>query len=76
MVAEGLAAVLELYDDFKVLTIVPNGERLLHSLNQLQPDLILLDLNMPELDGFDACKLIRQQYPEMVIVAITMCDAR
>ena len=74
MVAEGLSAVLELYDDFKVLDIAPNGEKLLHMLNSLQPDLILLDLNMPELDGFDACKLIREKDQEVVIVAITMDD--
>jgi DNA-binding NarL/FixJ family response regulator len=72
MMAEGLTAILEKSGMFKVLGLSPNGEHLMHLLNNQQPELILLDLNMPVLDGFEACKLIRKRYPKIIVVALTM----
>lgn len=73
MMAEGLSAILEKSGDFKVLGISPDGEHLLQTLNNgPRPDVILLDLNMPVMDGFKACKAIREKFPSIVVVVLTM----
>jgi CheY-like chemotaxis protein len=49
-----------------------NGYELLHLLDEgLEPDLILLDIKMPELDGLSAIKKIKQKYPRLVVLAFT-----
>ena len=74
MVAEGIAVMLEQYEDFTVLGTANNGEKLLQLLNSLQPDLVLLDLNMPVMDGFVTCTHIREKFPEIIVVALTSYD--
>jgi DNA-binding NarL/FixJ family response regulator len=51
-----------------------NGIELLEVLKIKTPDVILLDLKMPEMDGVEAIKLIKEQYPEIKIVVLTMFD--
>jgi DNA-binding NarL/FixJ family response regulator len=72
MTAEGLSAVLEKNPRFKVIGLSPNGEHLLHLLNGVTPDIVLLDLNMPVMDGITACKAIRKRYPNIIVIALTM----
>lgn len=74
MVAEGLSALLQLHSDFAVLATVRNGNELIHYLNGSKPDIVLLDLNMPVMDGFDACRQIRERFPTITVVALTMYD--
>jgi len=74
IVAEGIGVMLEQQDDFELMGIAPNGEKLLHLLNSVQPHLVLLDLNMPVMDGFTTCKLIREKFPKIVVVALTTYD--
>ena len=74
MVAEGIAVMLEQYDDFSVLGTANNGEKLLQLLNNLHPDLVILDLNMPVMDGFETCTHLRGKFPEIVVVALTSYD--
>ena len=52
MVAEGLSALLQLHSGFTVLATVKNGNELIHYLNGNKPDIVLLDLNMPVMDGW------------------------
>lgn len=74
IVAEGVGTMLEQYDDFKVTGIAHNGQELLQLLTTVRPHLVLLDLNMPVLDGFKACVQIREKYPDIVVVALTTYD--
>ena len=74
IVAEGIGIMLEQQEDFKLLGIASNGEKLLEMLNGLQPDLVLLDLNMPVLDGFKTCVQVRERFPDIVVVALTTYD--
>jgi len=74
IVAEGIGIMLEQQEDFKLLGIAPNGEALLQLLNTMKPDLILMDLNMPVVDGFKACAMVREKYPDIVVVALTTYD--
>lgn len=71
LIADGIAAVIQRYTDYKILTTVKNGKALLQVLTNTQPDIVLLDINMPELNGIDAAKKIKQLYPEIKVVFIS-----
>jgi DNA-binding NarL/FixJ family response regulator len=73
-VAEGIGIMLEQQVVFKLMGIAPNGELLMQMLNTVQPHLILMDLNMPVVDGFKACAMVREKYPDIVVVALTTYD--
>lgn len=55
----------------KIIDTVHNGEELLHSLQVHSPDIILLDLNMPVLNGLEVIPVIRVEYPELKILVVT-----
>jgi len=74
IVAEGIGAMLEQQEGFKVEGIASDGEKLLHLLNSIQPHLVLLDLNMPVLDGFKTCVQVRKKFPDIIVVALTTYD--
>ena len=74
IVAEGIGVMLEQQEDFELMGIASNGEKLLHMLNSVQPHMVLLDLNMPVLDGFATCTQIREKFPEIIVVALTTYD--
>jgi two-component system chemotaxis response regulator CheB len=66
-----LKSVLEKFDDVEVVGQAQNGLIAIRKTKELQPDLILLDIEMPEMDGFETLKHIRQfdDYAEVVIVS-------
>lgn len=70
--AEGIEQILLSLSGFEVLAKVNNGKLLLQTLNRLTPDLILLDINMPVMDGIAAAMLIKQQQPEIKIILLSM----
>lgn len=67
----GLKAFLSTYSDFDLVGEAENGLQALRLTGQLGPDVIVMDLLMPEMDGPTAIRLIRQQYPQVQIVALT-----
>jgi two-component system, NarL family, response regulator LiaR len=71
MVRRGLATILKVYDDLELAGEADNGEAAVLLCGQLLPDVILMDLMMPGMDGATATRLIRQQFPEVRVVALT-----
>ncbi|MBY0535030.1 MAG: response regulator transcription factor [Chitinophagaceae bacterium] len=71
-----LVNLINNFGDFKVIIEASNGKELIKSIksNSL-PDIIILDLNMPELDGYDTSKWLNSNYPDIKIVMLTMYDA-
>lgn len=69
---EGLSSILDEYDKFEVLFNVKNGKELLDRLNYQKVDVILTDLKMPEMDGFEVTKQIRKRDLETKIIVISM----
>ena len=59
MVRTGLATFLEVSDDLDFVGQATNGQEAVELCEQLQPDVILMDLVMPEMDGTDATRIIR-----------------
>ncbi len=74
---KGMIALLEDFDQVGNLYEAENGIELLKLIETLEtkPDLILLDINMPEMDGIEATKQLRKQYPEIRILILSMEEA-
>jgi two-component system NarL family response regulator len=74
MVAEGIQSILESYADIKVIATLSNGREMIDQLAALAPDVILMDLNMPQLGGLSATEIVLEQRPETRVVILTMHD--
>ncbi len=70
--AEGLSAILSEQHNFKIIGMAANGKEVLHLLNNQVPDILILDLNMPVLDGEIAAEKIRQLFPAVKIMVLSM----
>ena len=70
LVAEAFKRLLE--PECEVVGTVPDGRALLRVAPQLQPDLVLVDLNMPLLNGLDASEQLKQALPKIKIIVLTM----
>ena len=75
MVAEGIEAILETYDDIEVVGTLTNGREAVERIGALDPDVVLLDLNMPEINGLAATEIILERRPGTRIVVLTMHDS-
>lgn len=75
MVAEGIEAILETYDDIDVIATVSNGRDAIAQADMLVPDVVLLDLNMPGVTGLSATEMILERRPEMRIIILSMHDS-
>ena len=74
MVAEGIQSILESYDDICVVATLPNGRAMIDGLDTLAPDVILMDLNMPEIGGLSATEMVLERRPQTRIVILSMHD--
>ena len=75
VVREGLKAIFETDVSLKVVGTAANGAEALELIPQLQPDLVLMDLKMPVMNGVQATRHIRQKYPDVKILVLTTYDA-
>jgi len=71
LVRTGLGAFLQVYNDLELTTEAESGEEALRLCEQLQPDVILMDLVMPGMDGAVATRTIRERWPQIQVVALT-----
>ncbi|MFQ5433249.1 MAG: response regulator [Anaerolineae bacterium] len=71
VVRTGLALVLGQESDFEIVGEAQNGTETLNKVRHLQPDLVLLDWKMPEMDGVTAAKAIRQQVPNVRVLVLS-----
>jgi DNA-binding NarL/FixJ family response regulator len=72
MVRQGLRAVLQSYPNIEVVGEAGNGEEALSSASKLHPNIIVMDIGMPTLDGIGATRLIKTQYPQMAVVGLSV----
>jgi len=71
VVRSGLSAFLTIYDDLELAGEARDGAEALRLCRQLQPDVVLMDLVMPEMDGATATKQIRQACPRTQVIVLT-----
>ena len=71
MVRRGLATFLMVYDDLELAGEAANGEAAIQLCAQHKPDVVLMDIMMPGMDGVAATRAIRQQFPQAQVIALT-----
>ncbi|GAA0370055.1 response regulator [Caldalkalibacillus horti] len=71
---EGIREIIEEHHDFEIVGEAKNGLEAIQLTEQLMPDLILMDINMPKLDGFEATRVIKNKFPYVKVVIITVSD--
>jgi len=71
VVRSGLATFLRAYEDLELVAEAKNGWEAVRLCHEKQPDVILMDLMMPEMDGIEATKAILAEYPGIKIIAMT-----
>lgn len=71
MVRKGLAAFLLVKADLELAGEASNGEEALRLCEQLRPEVVLMDLKMPKLDGVAATRAIKSRYPHIQVIALT-----
>jgi two-component system, NarL family, response regulator LiaR len=74
VVCEGLKAILGTVPGIEVVGLANDGEQALDQVRRLKPDVVLMDLKMPVMNGIQATRLIHQQFPEMHILVLTTYD--
>ncbi|TQS25732.1 response regulator transcription factor [Microbispora sp. KK1-11] len=74
LMREGLVALLDLVDHVEVVGDAGNGEEALSLVAELRPDVVLMDLRMPVMDGVEATRRISREYPEVAVVVLTTYD--
>jgi NarL family two-component system response regulator LiaR len=71
MVRTGLVTFLQVSDDLDLVGQATNGQEAVELCEQFQPDVILMDLVMPEMDGVTATRIIRERWPQVQVIALT-----
>ena len=74
VVRNGLQVFISLYDDIEVVGEARNGQQAVEQCATHQPDVVLMDMVMPVMDGPTATRLIRGQFPQVQVVALTSFD--
>ncbi|MGJ5675250.1 MAG: response regulator [Nostochopsis sp.] len=74
LIRQGLKALLELEPDLEVIGEAENGESAIHLMEELHPDVILMDIRMPIMDGVAATREIHKRFPNVQILVLTTFD--
>lgn len=71
LIRSSLQIVLDIEEDMEVISAVENGEKAVVFCQEEQPHLILMDINMPVMDGIQATKRIKEQFPQVKVIVLT-----
>jgi len=74
MVRDGICALLALTGDIEAVAIAANGREALEMVRELMPDIVLMDIAMPIMDGVEATRRIHKEFPKVKVLALTQYD--
>ena len=72
MFIDGVSLLLKGIPDIQLVGLATSAKEGIQKLTKIESDILLLDINMPDINGIDACKIILADYPNLKIIAITM----
>ena len=71
LIRESLSFVLNAQTDIQMVGIAKNGREAIELVRKEKPDVILMDIRMPEVDGVECSRLIKEDYPQMKVIIFT-----
>ncbi len=74
LIRESLKIILDVNSDIKVVGLAEDGRKVLDLINKTLPDIILMDIRMPELDGVQCTKAVKKKFPDVKIIILTTFD--
>ena len=74
LLRESLKIILSSNNNIEVVDTVCNGTEVLESINKNIPDVILMDVRMPEMDGVTCTKIVKERYPQVKVIVLTTFD--
>jgi len=74
LMRQSLKIILGMEKDLKVIDVVENGLEVIRSVRKERPDVILMDIRMPEMDGVVCTQIIKENYPDIKIIILTTFD--
>lgn len=74
LLRQSLQIILGSNDDFEVIDAVENGREVIRSVRRERPDVILMDIRMPIMDGVSCTQIIKENYPDIKIIILTTFD--
>ena len=74
LIRQSLQIILGLENDFEVLDSVANGKEVIRAIRKNKPDVILMDIRMPEMDGVVCTQIIKENHPEIKIIILSTFD--
>lgn len=74
LIRQSLQIVFRMEDNIEITDAVTNGREVIRSVREKKPDVILMDIRMPEMDGVACTKIIKENYPEIKIIILTTFD--
>lgn len=74
LIRQSLQIVLNTKEDLHVTATVSNGQEVIQSIRKEMPDVILMDIRMPKMDGVQCTKIIKENYPQIKIIILTTFD--
>ena len=72
LVRQGLRSALEAYPNIEVVREARDGEAAVLTASKLQPTAVIMDINIPRMDGITAARLIKKQHPQIVVVGLSV----
>ena len=74
LIRQSLKIVLDSRDNLEVIDAVGDGQEVIASVRRQKPDIILMDIRMPKMDGVQCTKIIKEHYPDVKIIILTTFD--
>lgn len=74
LIRESLKIILDTSKEFEVTGLMANGQEVLSHFEEDIPDVILMDVRMPEMDGVTCTKIVKERYPQVSIIILTTFD--
>ena len=74
LVRQGIRTLLELEEGIEVVGAAANGREAIAAVERLRPDVVLMDVRMPELDGVAATRALAERFPEVAVIILTTFD--